>query len=1017
MKTLRFFLAALTAGLTTFSMSAQGMQNYPATYVGGQLSDQAVVPPYSINFADSQEGWTTVDKSETPGRTWKALTGNFGFYYQGQYYPCVGTENENGSAMDDYYVSPAFSLKAGKYDLSALVLVSGSTQCTLLMGTTLESPETFSALEGFTPDEDYDENKSSQQTVTIETDGTYYFALHATREAYAPGGAYVFNFNLTENNEGGEVEPPITETVEPPYEIDFSKNQEGWTAVDKSAVPGKTWKALTDNFGFYDQGQYYSCVGTENDYAADTDDYYLSPVFSLKAGNYHLSTLVLVNGTAECSLSMGTDPEKLEEFIALADLNLGDSYNESNTSNQTVTIETDGTYYFAFHATKGQYAPGTAYLFNFKLTSEEEGGEVETSTVTVPYAIDFKTSIKDWTTRDNNHDNLTWQQYSGLGVVVSIGENNDLFVSPAITLEKGKTYKIETETQGGAVNTARTNLSLLVGKENASLDVLTKSLTLPNMGLQTQSHYYSPTENGNYQFAFHLTSDNGPGDMPVYVSAFEIEVSATEPSGPEGDDVFTAKLDEGSNPADGWIFKDGNNDEHTWTAQDGKGIVYDSNDLHSSDEHAITPAIALTEGQDYLVTTTFTQSGAFDDDVVMLKAGTSPDAESMTVLTTILVTTTGGSGTFTSTNRMTATTTGDYYFDFNVVSKTGDNGELTLTEVHVTPVAKAIPCAVTEFTAKRDEEGTVTLSWSNPTLDTNELPLAGKISVKLLEDNLPLAVLEDQVPGEVGSYTYTPENALNGKVTYRAIALIGENEASPATSTINFDDVTGEKTLVYAFPVSRDNKDEWTTINVAGTSVWMYDYSNVFSFDYKVGQSNDNDWLISPSIELKADTRYIAAYELKGSLGYPCDIDVTVGQGSTAATQNQVIATHPDFDHNGFGAFESDQFSVPEDGSYHFGFHVTNAKGFASMRELQIFYINTTADGISEQRPVESIAYNSTTQCLIVPGAATVYDLQGRAVLRLTGDGTFNLGLLPTGVYTVKAVTAEGRTVTMKIAR
>ena len=26
--------------------------------------------PYSINFADSQEGWTAVDESSIPGNTW-----------------------------------------------------------------------------------------------------------------------------------------------------------------------------------------------------------------------------------------------------------------------------------------------------------------------------------------------------------------------------------------------------------------------------------------------------------------------------------------------------------------------------------------------------------------------------------------------------------------------------------------------------------------------------------------------------------------------------------------------------------------------------------------------------------------------------------------------------------------------------------------------------------------------------------------------------------------------------------
>ena len=43
--------------------------------------------PYSINFADSQEGWTAVDESSIPGNTWTYMPK--WAYIQGKYYGSI----------------------------------------------------------------------------------------------------------------------------------------------------------------------------------------------------------------------------------------------------------------------------------------------------------------------------------------------------------------------------------------------------------------------------------------------------------------------------------------------------------------------------------------------------------------------------------------------------------------------------------------------------------------------------------------------------------------------------------------------------------------------------------------------------------------------------------------------------------------------------------------------------------------------------------------------------------------
>lgn len=70
------------------------------------------VLPYEINFADSQEGWTAVDNSPKPGTTWTYKPK--WAYIQGVYYGSIVMTMDYSSTSDDYYVSPAFNLEAGK---------------------------------------------------------------------------------------------------------------------------------------------------------------------------------------------------------------------------------------------------------------------------------------------------------------------------------------------------------------------------------------------------------------------------------------------------------------------------------------------------------------------------------------------------------------------------------------------------------------------------------------------------------------------------------------------------------------------------------------------------------------------------------------------------------------------------------------------------------------------------------------------------------------------------------------
>lgn len=91
--------------------------------------------PYSINFGDSQEGWTAVDNSPTPGTTW-GYNARWA-YIGGNYYGSVMMMTDYASECNDYYVSPGFTLEAGKVytiESNACMENFGMNGCSLSIG-------------------------------------------------------------------------------------------------------------------------------------------------------------------------------------------------------------------------------------------------------------------------------------------------------------------------------------------------------------------------------------------------------------------------------------------------------------------------------------------------------------------------------------------------------------------------------------------------------------------------------------------------------------------------------------------------------------------------------------------------------------------------------------------------------------------------------------------------------------------------------------------------------------------
>ncbi|MBQ9077350.1 MAG: hypothetical protein IJY31_05855 [Muribaculaceae bacterium] len=188
-----FTFTPTEAGTYYFAFHITGTHNMPySCYVldfSIEEKEAEVVPvalPYAIDFtAKENTEWTTIDNAGD--LTWNYETDGYNMSY-----PAVSIAPGYGVEVtaDDYYVSPAFTLEAGKeYKVSTRVAdgfnLSGGT-FNLMIGTSAKDASSFKLVSALSPaySWDYDDGRATtnlpvkEYTVTVEETGVYYFAYY-----------------------------------------------------------------------------------------------------------------------------------------------------------------------------------------------------------------------------------------------------------------------------------------------------------------------------------------------------------------------------------------------------------------------------------------------------------------------------------------------------------------------------------------------------------------------------------------------------------------------------------------------------------------------------------------------------------------------------------------------------------------------------------------------------------------------------------------------------------------------
>lgn len=545
--------------------------------------------PYSITFDSTNDVWTVLDASPSPGTSWVFNNdwGNDGFCIGNAWTAtpsyCIRTDS---GEPNDYYVSPSFNLKAGKtYTVKTSSGTMYSTPATL----SVEYTTTPTNAASFTKLSDINMPSSGAQydnsyDLTVPEDGLYSFAFHATNTSAGDKSNWVYLYALgfsIEEKVGGETPDPGTDPDQPdppavdqdgtlPYDMTFDSAEKfaTWTTMDNSDTPGVTWAYTASDFA----GKPAAHMGP--DATSGTCDWLVSPKFELKEGKSYTITMDAASGegnTMDLMLDYFVGGKEIGKQLSIDYIGsklpakVGESGEVKNK--WILNVTKDDVYQIAFRALG--HTPNTTTdaisIYSVQIVENAEGEP--DAPAALPYATSFaeEKGAEGWTAMDRSGNvSSTWswnswgyQEYDTDWNPVGdqhpcVGfssdwntDANDYWVSPAFALEAGKTYvaKAHTANNRSCIETGTTSFTMKLGtnkKVQSSFDKTLGSIKLNTVYDRDPSTFEFTVEKaGNYYVAFHISDKTG-ANAYGYIFDFSLaEKGSGEPEVPVATEAAT----------------------------------------------------------------------------------------------------------------------------------------------------------------------------------------------------------------------------------------------------------------------------------------------------------------------------------------------------------------------------------------------------------------------------------------------------------------------------------------------
>ncbi|MBO6191773.1 MAG: choice-of-anchor J domain-containing protein [Prevotella sp.] len=509
--------------------------------------------------------------SNSDGKTWIFSADN-GTYY--------GYSSAN--AADDWLISPAIKLEAGKKYHFAIDAASASTSYPevfeVLIGTEPKASALKQSVLAATQVASKEFATYENETVEVAETGYYHFGIHAISDANM-WNLFVANFLV---EAGVEATAPAAVT-----DLAVAQTPDKLEAVVSFKAPTKTaaGEDLTDltKIDVLRDGAVVKSIAGSAEWVAAAQGY---------EDSENITSIDLGAG-ATAALSAGTNTSNAPRYWA-ADQTLrlyngntltitgndikkvvvtfGSSSNNKLTAEGFVVDGTTGTWTgsaneIAFSATAKAFiksivietaglTPGAEYsvvdaegltvgkhvyqVIPYNTTgvgvkSEEKSIFISVS-LEAPYTFDFSQNLLDlFTVIDNNEDGKTWSWNASSAVAnysySSDNDADDYLITLPFNLKAGKRYNVVVNAKGSESFPER--FEVVAGKD-ATVAGLTEQVIAPtdlNIGeFDDYEGVFAPEEDGQYYFAIHAISDADQLNLQVKTLAIEIAPEFTAPA-------------------------------------------------------------------------------------------------------------------------------------------------------------------------------------------------------------------------------------------------------------------------------------------------------------------------------------------------------------------------------------------------------------------------------------------------------------------------------------------------------
>jgi hypothetical protein len=278
----------------------------------------------------------------------------------------------------------------------------------------------------------------------------------------------------------------------------------------------------------------------------------------------------------------------------------------------------------------------------------------------------------------------------------------------------------------------------------------------------------------------------------------------------------------------------------------------------------------------------------------------------------------------TASAQITVDNAGNHIVAVRLQNENGDSQALAQTQW----IGIDRPEAVSNLMLEKTSPLQATISWSAPAKGAQ----GGYFDVARVRYDVVRMPEGKVVAEKIADTTFVDNLESDGKVylTYKVIPFADDAEGVAAVSN---GIIFGNSLNV---PVSFSFKEE-ATFNIftvvdnnqnadESDGKWMFSSGLVA---YSCGTRDGDDWLITPEINLKADRQYIFSYQtLCYSNSWPDKYEVYMGKEATAEAMTVQLVAPTELYWEDYRTTIV-VVTVPEDGTYNFGFHALSEAGGA----------------------------------------------------------------------------------------